>query len=369
MKPILCSRPDRVGDVIISTACLPALRRVFPDAPVLWLSRHVMRPLFTGEGGVDGFWSLDEFAQPNGGCDLSEQLRASEVQAMLHFHPDPLVERAAADAGVPLRCGWTSSACATSPFLTHSLPYRKSEGKKHEAEYTMDIVRLAAQVRSSKSDNTKTLHDLPPCDRYHLAPDPAAERSLLDRFPWLGTTSTSDATARGPWLLVNPTTARLDLRWPVAYFDQVIRQLISEFPEAVPVLIGHPPDDPALKQLRQKWRNLTTPWHDLSGVLNLGELAWLMRRSALHISRDTGTSHLASAMNCSQVAVMGRPEAEFSPTRWAPLGPDAAVVASQAKRRFYETRRMFWRRSFRSVRPEQVTQAALPLLKKSLETL
>jgi ADP-heptose:LPS heptosyltransferase len=338
MKTVIISRPDRVGDVIITTACLPAIRRVFAERRIILIARDNMKPLFSGGSVVDGFWA---WPGPAGEEGLVEKLKASDVQAILHFHPDPVIEKAALDAGVPKRLGFVQGE--DSGMLTDSLPYRKSEGEKHEAEYCLDLVRLCGK------------DPLPEAEKYKIAPEPEAERRLIDKVPWLEESK--------ELILVNPTTARLDLRWPPDYFTEVGRQLSGSHRKLV--LIGHPEEDPGLQAVRTGWRQLGLPSEDVSGQLDLAELAHLMKRAVLYISRDTGTSHLAAAVGCPQVAIMGRPEGEFSPTRWNPLGENVEVVATRARRRFYETRRMFWRRSFRSIQPERVVQAACRLLKDS----
>lgn len=334
--PVVLSRPDRVGDVIITTACIPALRRAFPGAHLILLAQKPLAGLFSGGGSVDRFHALSSEGDTD---SLVESFRNVSAQAIFHFHPDERIEKAAETAGIPLRAGFYIET--SNPTLTFELPYRKSEGRKHEADYCLELIDEATGQSSGKAE------------RYHLSPDSNAEKTLLEKW-------SHEAESKPP-ILINPTTARLDLRWSPEYFDAVARVLAGSGHPIV--LVGHPADDPALECLRQSWSRDTFEFMDLSGRLTLPELAHLCRRSALHISRDTGTSHLAAAMGCPQVAIMGRPEGEFSPTRWKPLGEKVEVVATQARRRFYETRRMFWRRSFQSIQPERVIMAAGRLLK------
>jgi len=333
--PVVISRPDRVGDVIISSACFSALRQVFPGAPLILLARPNMQPLFAGGGVVDQFWPVSE---DRGLERLINQFQECHPQAILQFHPDPLIEEAAFEAGIPLRAGFIQGD--DRGWLTDSMPYRKSEGEKHEAEYCLDLLRLCIS------------HPLPKAESYQLAPEPEAETRLIDKVPRL--------VEGGELILINPTTARLDLRWPPDYFTEVGRQLVDS--GRTLVLMGHPQNDPGLQAVRAGWKQLGIPFEDVAGLLDLAELAHLMKRAALYVSRDTGTSHLAAAMRCPQVAIMGRPEGEFSPTRWKPLGPKVEVVATRARRRIYETRRMFWKRSFRSILPGRVIEVAQRIL-------
>ena len=330
-RPVIVSRPDRVGDVIISTACLPLVRAIFPGCPILFLAQATMRPLFSGGGVIDEFLEMPHEEVED---SLERLFRGKDAQAIIHFHPDRCVERAARRAGISQRVGFDQGE--SQDDLTYAMPYRKSDGAMHEAEYCR---QLLVQGFSSDCDSVQ---------RYRLSPDLVARDELHRMAPWLDADETR--------ILINPTTARIDLRWPPEYFDKLFLALQGEGRRIV--LIGHPNDDPALKFLREAWSGRDAQWSDLAGQLNLAQLAWLLEQSHLHISRDTGTSHLAGAMGCPQVAVMARPEGEFSPRRWKPLGETVEVVATRARRRIYETRRMFWRRSFRSIEPERVIRAA-----------
>ncbi|MGF1678378.1 MAG: glycosyltransferase family 9 protein [Candidatus Methylacidiphilales bacterium] len=335
-RAVLVSRCDRVGDVIITTACLPALRAAHPGAPIWMIARPVMASLFSHNRVVDGFIALPENGQIE---DLEDRMRDLNASAIYHFHPDGMVQKAAAHAGIPHRFGFSGPG---EEHLTGVLPYRKSEGLRHEAEYTLELVETFSTVTS------QSLQPL----AYAVDPDLRAQESLHEKAPWL------DASLE--CVLLNPTTARADLRWPAEYFSKVGSELAQAGWRLV--LIGHPGRDEGLEAVRKGWKREGTPFEDLGGTLDLAELAWLMSRARLHVSRDTGTSHLAAAMGCPQIAVMGRPEGEFSPVRWRPLGSGVEVVATQARRRFYETRRMFWSRSFRSIHPERVIEVANRLL-------
>ena len=54
---------------------------------------------------------------------------------------DSVVETAAWLARVPMRAGWARRRWWPQ-FLTRAVPYRKSEGTKHEARYNFDVLSL-----------------------------------------------------------------------------------------------------------------------------------------------------------------------------------------------------------------------------------
>jgi len=336
MKPVMLCRPDRVGDVVITTTCIPLIRQAFPGAEVHLLARPEMEPLFSGGGVVDEFIGLtDEKAER-----CLAHFCGAKPCAIFHFHPDEVIQAAAAEAGIPRRYGFYRESSGLG--LTLALPYRKSEGKVHEAAYCMELVTAATGIREV------------PEWRYHLSPGEDARRSLLEKVSWL---EESDE-----WILViNPTAARADLRWPPAYFRDVISAVSG--PGRRVILIGHPAEDPGLEQCRFLLKKAGLEVVDLAGQLDLGETSHLLGYADYHLSRDTGTCHLAAAMGCPQTVVMGRGEAEFGKSRWQPLGERVTVFTPSVRRRFYETRRRFWQRSFRSVAPAEVIASLEEALK------
>ncbi len=336
MKPVVISRPDRVGDVIVTSSCIPLVRELHPGAPIYLIAQSLMHSLFAGAGNVDG-------CIPYAGADddelLREKLQSLDAAVIYHFHPHAGIQAIAAAVGIPQRIGFELNGDATE--LTDALPYHKSEGLMHEAEYCRELL-----VKSSG-------RELALIGEAAIAPDPAARDRLRLKAPWLDEDETR--------VVINPTAARLVLRWPPEYFEQLIAGLAGCGRRII--LAGHPKDDPALTYLRQRCHAVQGNWSDLSGRLDLAESAWLFQACDLHISRDTGTSHLAAAMGCKTLVIFARLEPEYGPVRWKPLGDGTQLVTSEASKHWWETRRQFWKRSFRSIKAERVIETAQQMLK------
>ncbi|MEM6823323.1 MAG: glycosyltransferase family 9 protein [Verrucomicrobiota bacterium] len=337
MKRIIFSRPDRVGDVIITSACAPLIKAIYPDVSLCLLSKPDMIPLFSGGCQFQEFISWTGEENPE---FLKERMSDFRADAILHFHPHREVQQASMEAEIPRRYGFESPFARET--LTHIIPYRKSEGKHHEAEYCREL------LVSAFGENTPELMG------YNISIDPQYRDSLRQKMP--------PNYSFKNCVVINPTTARLDLRWPAERFAKLAQSLVDLGKKII--VIGHPETDPALRLMRQRCLHLRDNFLDLGGKLNLAETAFLLQQSGLHISRDTGTSHLAAAVDCPQIVIMARLEGEFGPTRWAPLGKRGVVVATRAKKRWYETKRQFWRRSFRSIETKRVLEAARCELEK-----
>ena len=131
---IVLSRPDRVGDAIIASACFPALREKFPGRPLYYLARPVMAPLYEAHPLLAGF-----LPRPESAPELVQKLREVRATIIVHLHPDPLCYRAAWTAGVEHRVGYGHWLGWT---LTQSLPDDRSAGLQHERDYNFGVLAL-----------------------------------------------------------------------------------------------------------------------------------------------------------------------------------------------------------------------------------
>ena len=123
------------------------------------------------------------------------------------------------------------------------------------------------------------------------------------------------------------------------------------------MLTGDSADDPSALEVASCFPAAV----NLAGRTTLAELAWLLRGARLLVSRDTGASHVAAAVECPQVTLFGRLEPTYGATRWRPLAPAArcAVVETPVSpRRWWETTRRHWRRGFEAITVEMVLAAA-----------
>ncbi len=326
---VLC-RPDRVGDVILATACLEPIRRRFPDARLLFLAREVMRPLLEGHPQLDGFLALS--ASGGGPRPLARALANWRPDALIHLHPDPTAERAGQLAGVPRRLGYRHRGPWANARLTETFPDRRATGEQHEARANFDL--LAPLGVPPPATDEELRPSVAPVGRWERAP-----------------------TAR--YLVLNPTAHALDLRWPAARFIQLAREVAAEHPGLPVVLVAERADDPSVVAIRAALG--TAPWLvDVAGRTNLGELAALLAGAAALVSRNTGTAHLAAAVGCPLVEIFGRAEPAYGPGRWRALGEPGrtrVVAARPSPRRFLEGKRAWWRRLHASVPVAEVIAA------------
>ncbi|MBE7211429.1 MAG: glycosyltransferase family 9 protein [Gluconacetobacter diazotrophicus] len=336
-RPLLLCRPDRVGDVIIATSCLEAIRAQRPGQRVVFAAREAMRPLLEGHPLLAGFVAVSDHPRP-----LAEDFRRWNACAYVGFHPDPSAQSAARLAAIPRRIGYRRGVWPDRT-LTDRFDDRRDRGEKHEAEYNFDLLAPLG-IRPT----------LPLRPSVHL-PEPwrVSLRVRLTAAGW----EDFDAPGGAPYAVVNPAAFAHDLRWPAENFAWLARELLHAGLFERVVLVADSVNDPSVHQIR-RMLGPTPGLVDLSGATNLAELGWLLRFAGVLVSRNTGTTHLASAVGCPTVELFGRLEPRYGPARWRALGERIEVVACPpARRRWNEGRRAFWRRGHAAIPREDVLAA------------
>ncbi|MBI2104346.1 MAG: lipopolysaccharide heptosyltransferase II [Candidatus Omnitrophica bacterium] len=295
-KRILVIRLDRLGDVVLSTPVLRALRERFPHAFIAMLVRPPCRDAVDGHPALNEVISYDKESTHRGllaTVRFARSLRRQEFDTALILHPSNRSHWIPWLAGIPVRigydrkCGW---------LLTHRLPHRKQEGAKHEALYTLELL---APLGISPSD---------PRPAVPVRPD------AVERVEALLT-----ASAVGPQerlVAVHPSASCVSKRWMPERFAEVADRLIAEQGVRVCLVAGEPDAGHA----QEVARAMRQPALNFAGRLSVAELIALLRRCRLLLSNDSGPVHLAAAVGTPVVDIFGRNQAGLSPQRWGPLG-------------------------------------------------
>jgi ADP-heptose:LPS heptosyltransferase len=317
--PIVISRPDRIGDVIISTACLAPVREKFPDAKIYFLASEQLRPLIENHPLITGFVSLSS--------NLTSELRRIRASAIVHLHPDAECYRAASNAGIPIRIGYSKGG--QNHHLSHAITDRRAEGLQHEAEYCFDLLQ---EIGIKK----------PACLRPSIHLADADKQSLQQKLPW--------ELSATRFVVLNASAYSAKKEWPNERFAAVANKMKDEFGFSA-VFVGTK-------------SHLAHDHFDLSGQTTLAELCWLLKYASALVTNDTGTSHLAAAVDCPGVVIFGRTHPQYGPTRWRPLSDRATIVTSPASRKRFEATRSYWRRSFAAIAVETVIESLREILRR-----
>jgi heptosyltransferase-2 len=323
MQTFVLSRPDRIGDQVITSCVIEPIRRRFPNARIYWLGTQVVRPLLEGVRELTGYVELPE----DEGALVGEFGRI-KPDVIVHFEPHEVVYRAAAQANIVTRIGWGHAEW--EKWLTLPVADMRKQGKKHEGAYAFELLRTLDVAE-------------PGVLRPVIAPRIGAMTSLRPKLPW-------DLT-QTRYIVLNPTSARDVRQWPLDRWVMLARWIYEKLKLPV-VTLGASAKHPVLRGFQSYTREL--PIVRMEGALDLAEVGYLLKHAALLVSCDTGPTHIAATMDRPQVVLFGRTEAPYGPTRWRPMSPAATVVEADIRKRLFEPTRSFWKRGFESITVEMV---------------
>ncbi|REJ80870.1 MAG: glycosyltransferase family 9 protein [Bacteroidetes bacterium] len=113
---------------------------------------------------------------------------------------------------------------------------------------------------------------------------------------------------KSAYLIINPNASdlRVERRWPLDKFSQVINQLASEFSELNFVLIGIKSEKEWVSQLQKMVRpEFSGRLWNSAGELSLGQLIALISSATLTITNDTGPMHISFSLKKKTVCLFG----------------------------------------------------------------
>lgn len=286
---ILVLRRCCLGDVLMTTPLLRALRGAYPRASITYAVGGWSAAALRDNPDLDGAIVLPERLTWRAWVRLTGRLRRERFDLAVLPERSPLVGLVALLAGIPRRVGLDSAHRGFA--LTDPAPVR---GVRHEVERALDLARaLGLQA---------------PSPRLNYRPSAAAEAviaALLDRH-----------AAREPLFVVhpgggvNPGVTMDEKRWPPERFAAVADALLERHGGAI-ILVGAASDRAVVAATAAALRHEAL---NLCGGLDLDALAALCRRATLYLGNDSGTTHLAEACGAPTVVV-------FGPTDPAMYGP------------------------------------------------
>jgi lipopolysaccharide heptosyltransferase II len=298
IRNILVIRTDRIGEVLLSTPVLAALREKWPGARISMMVRPEVRGLVEDNPNIDEIMEYDE--KQSSAIKLSVALRKKDFGIAVIVNPKKEFHLAAFLAGIPVRVGFDRK---WGFLLTHRVKDLKFLAQKHEVEYNLDLVRALGIEPRDK--------------RPHLAVRDNSEHSASEKLK-AAMPPGSDACSL---IAVHPCTSNPSKQWPKTHFAELGDLLMSHGYNIV--MISGAQEQRFAKEVVYMMRGKPA---DLTGALSLKELAALLKRCRLLISGDSGPVHIAAAVGTPVAALFGKGDPGSRPARWGPYGEGHIVI-------------------------------------------
>ncbi len=336
---ILIARTDRIGDVAISTPVIEVLRKEFRLARIEMCVRPQAAGIIEDNPQLDGVFVFDKAGRHSGPLGILRfiiELAMKRFDVAVILHPTAMMNISCFLAGIPKRIGYDRK-CGF--LLTDRLPHDKQEGKKHELEYTLDVVRKMGIKVSG------------PRIKVYLSKK--SEENAAGLLKSCGIDFTKKLIA------VHPGSSCRSKKWPVGNFIKTIRMLGRDNMAYQFIVLGDTGCSEEGKKIAEE-----TGAVDLTAKTHTKALAAVIKQSALLISNDSGPVHVAVGVGTPVIAIFGRNQKGLSAKRWGPLGVTDVVMQKDAGCPVclaHECIRDF--KCLEAVTPEEVAEAASRLLR------
>ena len=312
---ILLIRPDHLGDLVLTTPVLEALKTSIPNAQITmmvgpWSSEVVARHPAIQKLLSCPFPGFQRRAQKPLAPYLllfrtAQQLRRTPYDIAINLRPDfwwgaALIYLAA----IPRRVGY-AIAPATA-FLNYPLPFPAHE---HATVSNLRLISAGLQALGSSP-----LQEPYTPERYPLHFRPTAqEEQWVDRR-----LMQADSALDTPLVVIHAGTGAAVKLWREeawATCANALTHILTTTPTARIILTGSKQERPMLEAIAQ---HMTTPPLLITDA-TVGQLAALLKRADLVLGVDNGPLHLAVAQAVRTVQI-------FGPTDTRIFGPWGAVT-------------------------------------------
>jgi heptosyltransferase-2 len=323
VQRVLVVRPDKIGDLVLSSSFLRELRRNLPHARIVlvisptshsfaascpyvdevrcydWRAARLLGPLHTLHSlamAARQLWP-ERF-----------DLAIAPVWGVDHY----LASVLAYFSGAPRRIGYSERVLPEKRrlnrgfdrFLTEALDERSA---KHQVEHNLDLLRhLGAEVQREELE----LWTSPQDEEFAAA--------MLCRF---------GVRAGEPVVALAPGAGAPKRQWPVERF-RALATWLQETHGARIVVLGGPGEEELGRELV---RGLGAPVLDLIGRATLLQTGAVLRKCRLFVGNDSGPMHLAAAAGTQVVVIFWHPQNGLvqhaaSPVRFGPWGRGHTVL-------------------------------------------
>ncbi len=312
---ILIVRPDRIGDVLLSTPVIAALKQHYPNARITLMTREFVRHAVENIPGVDEWMAYEPDGRHKGikgFFALIREVRLKDFRIALVLHSHFKLAAAIYGAGVRYRIGPFSKPHSYL-FFNRGLRQKRSHVEMHEADYNLQLLRRLG-IRA--------------LTRQYPLQVSIEESTKVEVAEWLKNAGMPE----GDMIVVHPGMGGSALNWPETHYSDLILALAKEGKNVV--VTGGPTELHLLERIEKslgKYSNRIVFFKN-RGERRLDFLIGILDRAKVVVAPSTGPMHLAVALN-KPVVTFFPPIRVQSAIRWGPYTPSderASILVPEA---------------------------------------
>ena len=298
-------RPRLIGDVLLTTPAIRALRRRYPDATLIYLVEESAAPVILANPHVSETIVIRHrrgwrrFVED---LSLARRLRSKHIDVAIDLHGGPRSSWLTFASRARQRVGYDVSG--RSWMYTDLIPRPRGYAPRHSVLNQWDLL---APVDPAFDDPPN-----PDRDRIEMRTDERARTAVDARLAALG------VPAEAQIVLIHAGAGNEFRRWPEDSFAQVTSALSMNQDQRVIVVIGSGAESLTIERVVSGSKRSSPAARVVAAVgWPLAELRALCDRASLFIGGDSGPMHVAATSDVPIVALFG----PTLPVHWAPWRP------------------------------------------------
>lgn len=293
---VLLIRLRLIGDVVLTTPVIRALRRKFPEARLTYLVERDAAPVVQHNPHLDEVLVAERtrgWARVLDDVKLAWQLRQRRFDVVIDMHGGPRSSWLALATGAPQRIGY--DVAGRRWMYTHPVARARELRPRHSVVNQWDLLGALDRAAAASPDRAG--------DAVEMPLDAAADRRVAERLAGAG------VTAGHELILIHVSANNPFRRWPEAGFAELLAGLADGSPARRLIVSSGPSDRDAAGRITAAAR--ARLGRDRSsrivefGEFDLQELRALIGRCHLFIGGDTGPLHVAATTPTPIVGIYG----------------------------------------------------------------
>jgi heptosyltransferase-2 len=300
IRRILIRSANWVGDALMTTPAIHAVRKQFPGARIILLAKPWVSPIFRHNPHIDDLCLYDaghRHAGLWGKWQLSQELKTGRFDLAILFPNSFEAALIVFWAGTRYRLGYATDARA--PLLTHRVYMQSAFKKLHQINYYLNLLEETS-IATHGNQMVLKLSTEEQC---------LAAETLQD----LGITPEDTLIGFNPGAQFG--TAK---RWLPGRFAGLSRRLNKHWRAKSLIFGSYSEKELGQRIAHQIGENAV----NLCGKTNLRQAIALIAQCDLFITNDSGLMHVAAALDIPQVALIG----PTNPHITGPINPRSLVI-------------------------------------------
>ena len=296
---VLLVRLRLIGDVVLTTPLLRALKRKYPAAQLTYLVEPAAAPVVRGNPNLANVVLVPKrrgLARVRDDMSMARRLRRERFDVAIDLHGGPRAAWFTWASGAPMRIGYAIAGRAW--MYTHVIDRPRDEAPRAAVVNQWDLL---APLDIGPPD--------PARDPLEMVEDAQAAASVDRRL------REARITGAHPIIVVHVSAGNPFRRWPRESFEALVVALARRDPSRRIILTSGPSDASATKAIADGARaalGASAAAVPEVGEFDLAELRALVGRAAVYIGGDSGPLHIAGTTTTPIVALLGPTLAERS---------------------------------------------------------